>query len=52
MIIPVWKQEWELLGIRWCNQYYVDTCLPFGLRSAPYLFNHIAEALEWILRMN
>ena len=52
MMIPVWKQEWELLGIRWRNQYYVDTCLPFGLRSAPYLFNHIAEALEWILRMN
>ena len=51
-IIPVRRQDWELLGIRWRNQYYVDTCLPFGLRSAPYLFNQFAEALEWILRTN
>ena len=27
----------------------VDTCLPFGLRSAPALFNHYAEALDWIM---
>ena len=51
-IIPVRKQDWELLGIHWHNQYYVDTCLPFGLRSAPYLFNQFADALEWILRNN
>ena len=51
-IIPVRKQDWELLGIHWRNQYYVDTCLPFGLRSAPYLFNQFADALEWILRNN
>ena len=23
--------------------------LPFGLRSAPYIFNAVAEAVEWIL---
>ena len=51
-IIPVRKQDWELLGIRWRNLYYVDTCLPFGLRSAPYLFNQFADALEWILKTN
>ena len=26
----------------------LDKCLPFGLRSAPYLFNLVAEALHWI----
>lgn len=51
-IIPVRKEDWELLGIRWRSRYYVDTCLPFGLRSAPYLFNQFADALEWILRSN
>ena len=27
----------------------MDTCLPFGLRSAPALLNHYAEALHWIM---
>ena len=48
-LCPVRKEDWHLLGIRWRGRYYVDKCLPFGLRSAPYLFNLVAEALEWIL---
>ena len=40
------------LGICWRRQFYVDTCLPFGLRSAPALFNHYAEALDWIMANN
>ena len=27
----------------------MDKCLLFGLRSAPFLFNMVADALEWIL---
>ena len=26
---------------------YIDTCLPFGLRSAPRLFNILADLLTW-----
>lgn len=51
-MIPVRAQDWELLGIHWRGQYFVDTCLPFGLRSAPYLFNKYAAALKWILNNN
>lgn len=29
---------------------YIDTTLPFGLRSAPKLFTALADALEWIVR--
>jgi len=29
---------------------YVDTALPFGLRSAPKIFTAVADAVEWILR--
>ena len=47
---PVHPSDWELLGIHWKNRYYFDKCLPFGLRSAPYLFNKVADAMEWILR--
>ena len=27
-----------------------DKVLPFGLRSAPYIFNQLSDAIEWILR--
>ena len=51
-MVPVHRDDWELLGIQWKQAFYVDTCLPFGLRSAPYLFNQFAEALQWILQNN
>ena len=38
--------------MHWRDQYYVDTCLPFGLRSAPSIFNEFASALHWILEQN
>ena len=51
-MIPVCPQDWELLGMQWQGHFYHDTCLPFGLRSAPFLFNQYAEALEWIAQHN
>ena len=32
-----------LLGMKWCNRYYVDMALPFGLQSAPYIFVAIVD---------
>ena len=49
-MVPVWRQDYEVLGMKWKEAYYIDTCLPFGLRSVPYLFNQFAEALQWILQ--
>ena len=51
-LLPVRRQDWHLLGIYWQHKWYLDKCLPFGLRSSPFLFNQLAEALEWILRHN
>ena len=48
-LIPVHPDDWELLGMQWGGLYYYDKVLPFGLRSAPFLFNQLSEALEWIL---
>lgn len=31
---------------------FIDTVLPFGPRSAPKIFNSIADALEWVAREN
>lgn len=30
----------------------MDKQLPFGLRSAPFLFNKLAKALHWIITNN
>ena len=48
-LIPVWREDWHLLGTHWQGQWYLDKCLPFGLCSSSALFNQLAEALEWIL---
>ena len=47
--IPVHPGDRHLLGIRWQGRTYVDSCLPFGLRSAPKIFNATADALEWMI---
>ena len=41
-----------LLGMKWRHHFYVDLALPFGLCSAPYIFNSIADLVEWILMNN
>ena len=45
---PVHPDDWELLGMCWRGKYYFDKVLPFGLRSAPFKFNTLSAALEWI----
>ena len=44
---PVHPHDRHLLGMIWNQQLYVDTVLPFGLRSAPKFFNAITAALRW-----
>ena len=50
--VPVHMDDRPLLGMRWQGKVYVDTVLPFGLRSAPKIFSSLADALEWILLQN
>ena len=48
--IPVHPSDWELLGMKWKGLYFFDMVLPFGLRSAPVIFNQFASAIEWIIQ--
>lgn len=48
-VIPLHPFDYELFGMYWSGPYYYDKVLPFGLRGASYLFNHLSEAIEWIL---
>ena len=44
--------EHYLFGMRWRDLFFIDLALPFGLRSAPFIFNSIADMVEWILKVN
>ena len=48
-MVPVHREDWLLLGMQWRGASYVDTRLPFGLRSAPKIFTAVADALQWIM---
>ena len=34
-MVPVHPDDCHLLGMEWNGEWYIDTALPFGLRSAP-----------------
>ena len=45
-LLPVHPADCHLLAMNWNAQIFIDTCL---LRSAPKLFNILADLLSWIL---
>ena len=50
--IPIHPDDRWMMGMLWDNSLFIDTALPFGLRSAPKIFSAIADAVEWIARTN
>ena len=49
-VVPVHPDDRWLMGMLWKGSLFVDTALPFGLRSAPKIFTALADAAEWIAR--
>jgi len=47
-LLPVHPADRHLLLMQWDDYIFVDTCIPFGLRSAPKLFNVAADLLQWM----
>ena len=48
-LVPVHPLDRPLQAVEWGGALYVDPMLPFGLRSAPKIFNALADGLEWYL---
>ena len=48
-LLPVHPADQPLLDMCWNGRIFVDKILPFGLRSAPKLFNAVADALQWVM---
>ena len=49
-LVPVHPDDRPLLAMSWEGATFVDPMLPFGLRSAPKIFNALADALNWHLQ--
>ncbi len=47
-LCPVRPEDHHLLGMHWQGKFFFDRVLPFGLRSAPYIFNSLASSTEWL----
>lgn len=47
--VPVAPQHQWLLGFSWKGKFYKETCLSFGLCTAPFIFNLFGEGLHWLL---
>lgn len=48
--VPLHPSEWQYFGMKWKGQYFVDTQLPFGVRSAPAIFTRIGRAIKLMMK--
>ena len=51
-ICPVRHEDWHLLGFTFQNLFFVDLCLPFGLRSSVNRVSRLADLVLWIMQNN
>ena len=47
--VPVHSADQHHLGISWRDHNLCNRALPFGLRSAPIIFNTVADGLTWAM---
>ncbi|ODA75794.1 hypothetical protein RJ55_08682 [Drechmeria coniospora] len=48
-IVPIAQSQRPLLAFTWENKSYLECCLPFGLSTAPFLFDLFSEGIHWLL---
>ena len=51
-IVPIHKDDWKYLGMRYKDKYLVDTTLPMGLGTSCKIFQMISDSLAWIFRQD
>lgn len=50
--LPVDPHDYHLLGFWWREAYFIDTRLPFGLRSAPQACQRVTNAITYMHAQN
>ncbi len=49
-LMPIATTDFELLGMKFEGQYYVDKCLPMGIRCAPAYFEAFSSFIEFTVK--
>lgn len=49
-LLPIAPHDFELLGIKFEGEYYIDKCLPMGIRCAPAYFETFSSFIEYCVR--
>lgn len=49
-LLPVHPDDFQLLGIKVRDQYFVDKALPMGASCSPALFEKFSTFLEWAIK--
>ena len=49
-LLPVHPDDFELLGIKFQNMYYIDKALPMGASCSPAFFEMFSTFLEWAVK--
>ena len=47
-IIPIYPNDYGLLGMQWRGLYYYDRCVPMGCFSSCLTFETFSTAVEWV----
>ena len=50
-IVLICKEDWQLLGIKIQQDYYIDICLPFGASISCAIFKQIGTLLQWLAKL-
>ena len=46
--VPVRKQDWKYMGIKWAKKYWIFRSLQMGCSSSPKIYTEFADAVEYI----
>ena len=49
-LLPIHPDDFELLGVKFEGKYYIDKCLPMGVRCAPAYFETFSTFIEYCAR--
>ena len=49
--IKIDPHDYDLLGLKWQNDAFFDTCLPFGNRHGTQIFQRVSDAVRYIMHV-
>ena len=50
-LLLICPKDFELLGIKFEGKYYLDKCLPMGIRNAPAYFEKFSTFIEYCVKV-